>query len=232
MGRGTLSLVIAVVGNPVGRRARGAIAAAGLPVAIARAAAAAGADVQVIGKVGEGADGDAVLLSLATLGVGHVALLRDPAPASIETDGTGVDPDLPIDELAGLDDGAADLIEPDAAASPGPGLESADLALALQYLPDYRVVVVAQPLDAAALAAAAEAAGWSGARLVVVTADERSPVATLPDDATILEAPADDAEGAFASLVGRYAAALDAGSSPADAFAAASGATGWAAVAD
>ena len=45
--------------------------------------------------------------------------------------------------------------------------------------------------------------------------------------ATVLAAPADDADGAFARLVGRFAAALDAGSSGGEAFALARGADGW-----
>jgi hypothetical protein len=226
--------VIAVVGNPTGRRVRGAIVAAGLPVAVARSAVVAGGAVQVIGKVGDGTDGDAILLSLAVDGVGHVALLRDLAAASIEPEETAVDPDLPIDELADLDDVDADE-RATARSGPltvGPPLDAADLELALRYLPDYRVVVIAQPLDAAALAAVVEATRWSGAQLIVVASGDAPSAAPLPDGATILEAPSKDAEGAFATVVGRYAAALDEGMTPAAAFAAASGATGWTAVAD
>jgi len=108
-------------------------------------------------------------------------------------------------------------------------LEAADIALALRYLPDYRTVVVGEPLPAEALAAVIDAARWAEARLVVVTADGSQP-AGLPDDATVLESPPEDAEGAFASLVGRYAAALDRGVEPVDAFAAASAEAGWLAV--
>ena len=119
-----------------------------------------------------------------------------------------------------------------AAADPpmGAPLEAADLELALRYLPDYRVVVLAQSLDEAALAAARDAARWAGAQVIEVMAPGGE--GTALDDATVLEAPAEDAEGAFASLVGRYAAALDAGTPPADAFAAASAGVGWAPVSD
>ena len=114
----------------------------------------------------------------------------------------------------------------------GPSLDAADIALALDYLPDYRVVVVAQSLDAEALAATVGCGP-----LVRRSADRRREQrprsdASLPEDATVLEAPDDDAEGAFAAVVGRYAAALDAGTAPGEAFAAASGATGWTAAAD
>ena len=65
-----------------------------------------------------------------------------------------------------------------------------------------------------------EAAGFAGARLVLLVGrGARRPRATSPPDATVLEAPADDDDGAFATLVGAYAAALDAGADPAQAFA-------------
>ena len=224
--------MIVVVGSPLGRRGRGGeVVAAGLPVAIAAAAAATGGSVQLIGKVGEGAAGDAVLLTLAAAGIGHVAVLRDAEaiPVAVDVAPTELS-DAPIDEIAGLD-GSSDPDE-DAPTrnAGGPVLDAADLELALRYLPDYRVVVIAQALDPAAVAAVVEAARWAGAALVVATPRGGEPP-ILPDDATVLEAP-DDAEGAFATLVGRYAAALDGGAQPAEAFAGASSGTGWAAVAD
>ncbi len=225
--------MIAVVGSPVGRRSsRGDVTAAGLPVAIAGAAAAAGGDVQLIGKVGEGPDGDAVLLAVAAAGIGHVAVLRDVEAVIVAADATPEElSDAPIDEIAGLDgsaDGTGD--EPPGRGAPGPALDAGDLALALRYLPDYRVVVIAQELDAPALAAVVEAARWAGAALVVATPNAGTTTA-LPDDATVLEAPEDD-EGAFAALVGRYAVALDGGKQPAAAFAGASSGSGWSPVAD
>jgi hypothetical protein len=45
----------------------------------------------------------------------------------------------------------------------------------------------------------------------------------------VLEAPVDDPDGAFAMVVGRLAAALDAGADPATAFRDAVATTGWAA---
>src|SRR4051794_16593977 len=76
--------MITVVGNPSSRRRASGILADGLAPAIARAAAEAGQVVQLIGRVREGRDGDGVLLSLAASGVGHVAVLRDLAPAGVE----------------------------------------------------------------------------------------------------------------------------------------------------
>ena len=224
--------MIVVVGSPIARRAATGVRAAGLPAAISREIVAAGATVQLVGKLGEGPDGDAVALSLAADGIGHVALQRISAPVAVGIGAaSGVD-DGSLDALAGLgaaDDGTADTAA-GADLPTGVPLEAADLELALRYLPDYRVVVLAQSLDEPALAAAREAARWAGAQVIEVTAPGQE--GTALDDATVLEAPAEDAEGAFASLVGRYAAALDAGTPPADAFAGASAGVGWAAVSD
>ena len=47
----------------------------------------------------------------------------------------------------------------------------------------------------------------------------------LPANALVLQAPVEDPDGAFATLVGAYAAALAAGQQPVDAFIAARGAS-------
>jgi hypothetical protein len=226
--------VIAIVGSPIGRRSAHGVRAAGLPVAIARAAVVAGGTVQLVGKLGEGSDGDAVALSLAAEGIGHVALQRVPGPVPVAGAEDAVDGEAALDDLAALD--GSDMPAPEVSWTPpgGEPLEAADLELALRYLPDYRVVVLAQPLEAAARAAAVDAARWSGAGLILITGSGAGDgaAASSPEEATILEAPAVDAEGAFATLVGRYAAALDAGTPAAEAFAAASATVGWAAVSD
>jgi hypothetical protein len=224
--------VIVVVGSPTARSGSSGVRAGGLPAAVAREIVVAGQTVQLVGKLGEGPDGDAVALSLAADGIGHVALQRIPAPVAVGIGAASGADEGSLDTLAGLgttDDGAAETA---AGADPtiGAPLEAADLELALRYLPDYRVVVLAQSLDEAALAAARDAARWAGAHVIELTAPGTD--MTTLDDATVLEAPAEDAEGAFASLVGRYAAALDAGTPPAEAFAAASAGVGWAAVSD
>ncbi len=69
--------MIVVIGALLARETESGIVAAGRAATVARVAASAGADVQLVGKVGEGAAGDAVLLSLAQARVGHVAVLRD-----------------------------------------------------------------------------------------------------------------------------------------------------------
>jgi hypothetical protein len=111
-------------------------------------------------------------------------------------------------------------------------LDAADIELGLRYVADCRVLVVADELDEAALRAAIDGARYHGAQLVVAApvALDAAPVALdaadLPDHATVLTAPDEDA-GAFAELVGRYVALLDAGSDPADAWRDALSATGW-----
>jgi hypothetical protein len=49
----------------------------------------------------------------------------------------------------------------------------------------------------------------------------------IPSTATVLEAPSNGADGAFAAMVGRYAAALDRGEDPAAAFGQATDEAGW-----
>jgi hypothetical protein len=194
---------------------------------IARAAAAAGSDVQVVGKVGEDPGGDAILLDLAAGNVGHVAILRDPSRPTPATR------PAPVDEPA-FDDGGdrpnADDADQMTTVS-GLSLEAADIELALRYLPDYRVLVVADSLAEPSLRVALAAASWNGAALVVIVpAGATQPV--VGDDATVIEAPPDDPDDAFAAIVGAYVAAIDRGEEPKEAFASASSTLGWSAVAD
>jgi len=220
--------VIVVVGSPIVGVSDGGLRAAGLTTGIARAAAGGGSEVQVVGKVGEDPGGDAVLLDLAAATVGHVAILRDPSrptPAAPPQLDDEVSFDVPIIQPA--TEGGT---EP-AVSVTGLSLEPADIEVALRYLPDYRVLVVADPLSEASLRVAAAAAGWNGATLVVVVA-AGSAQPSPADDATIIEAPADDPDGAFAAVVGAYAAAIDRGEEPAEAFTTASSVVGWSAIAE
>lgn len=161
---------------------------------IAQAAAESGVRAELVGSVGDDPDGDAVALALGQAGVGHAALLRDPAGST---------------PRAGALDG------------PLPRLDAEDLQLGLSYLTECRVLVLAEPLDEAAQRTAAEAAAYHGALLVAVvgpgTGAGGQSVRALPQSATVLEMPEAD-DGAFAALVGRYAAQLDAGQAPADAW--------------
>lgn len=226
--------MVVVVGNPRARIADRGVVATGTAATVGRVAAAAGATVQLVGKVGEGAAGDGLMLSLADMNIGHVAVLRDaarttPLGPSESDDDIGLTQAL--DQPAEWSAAAARSDDPDPDPAPEPTLDSDDLQLALRYLPDYRVVVVTDPLDAVSLATVAAAARWAEAQLIVLIASG-SDGAGLPEDATVLEAPPIDPDGAFATMVGAYAAALDRGASPADAFATASAGSGWSAVVD
>ena len=200
---------------------------------IAAAAAADGATVEILTKVGEDGAGEELLLALGRARVGHLAVLRDPArPTSLAMDDVEpADDDLePVPALlAEAETEAATGIPPTGSPSEAPvapTLEPADLALGLRYLRDYRVVVAVEPIAHGGAAVIAEAAAFAGAGLIVVApAGLAAPAAY--EAATLIEAPADDPDGAFAGLVGRYAAALDRGTPPAEAFRAATAAGGW-----
>jgi hypothetical protein len=190
--------VIVIVGNP-GWRARDPVGPAGRTCEIALAAAARGSGVEIVGRAGDDRDGDALMVALAKGGVGHVAVLRDAAHP------TGIDADAPV-------------------------LEPADVSLGLQYLTTYHVLVVADDVPDAVVPVAMEAAGFAGAHLVLLVpvgpagAVRATPAAA---DATVLAAPKGDDDGAFARLVGVYAAEVDGGTDPAAAFAAAVASAGW-----
>lgn len=175
--------------------------AAGLGVDIALAAAAAGARVELVGKVGDDEAGDAIAVELERAGVGHAALLREPAA---QTPVAGADAALP--------------------------LGVADVELALRYLPDFRVIVAADVLPDSVAEVVAEAAGYGGAHRVIiggrVIEDEGVTQLMTPSAAN---RPRDRAAGmaAFGAFVGRYAAFLDAGQSPAEAFMTAAREVGW-----
>ena len=183
--------MIVVVGQPVatgGRKPR----AAGLAVGIARAAVAAGADVQLVGKLGDDPTGDAVLVDLARGGIGHPVTLRDPARRT------------PV--------GASAI-----AAGPRPVLEPADLELALDYVPDFRVLILTEIEGPDLIPPAVGAANFAGAHLIVLVGT-RSELPSLPATSTVLASPARGRDGAFASVVADYAVALDAGVDSADAW--------------
>ncbi len=229
--------MIVVIGLPAYRGAGGEARVGGPAAGVATAARESGCVVELAGKIGDDAAGDAVVLALGALGIGHAALLRDstrPTPL--------------LGELAGEVDGAeavageavvagaaaagaapaAQLLPADAAERPG--LEAGDIALGLQYLAGAAVVVIAEPLPAAAVAAAVEGAAFSGAQLVVVAAAAES-LPPLPPEATVLQAPEAD-DGSFARLVGVFAAGLDGGAAPGEAFAEAVRSVGWEEIGD
>jgi len=233
--------VIVVVGSPIAEPVGHSLVAGGLAVDIARRAAGSGSAVQIVGRVGEDPAGDQVLLALAATGIGHVAVLREPGrptPTAAPVAAGSASPDGPalgealLDDADPTDDGDP-AVDDAGSGGPPPGLtvDAADLELALRYVPDYRVLVVAADLDPPALDAVVAAAGWSGAALVVLASEAALP-AGLPDATTVLLRPDSDPDGAFATMVAGYAVALDRGDEPRSAFAAAQRAGGWATVAD
>ena len=209
--------MIVVVGVP-GWRAGEPATPAGLSALVAMAAAAAGASVELVGRVGDDAAGDALLIALSRAGVGHAAVLRDPAKAT------------PVLARAGDDEGIAAEAPADEApadGSRGPQLDAGDLELGLSYLTDYRVVVVADPVSEATLRTIGEAAAYADVSLVVVSGPA-VPASVLPTTATVLQAPDAGDAAAFAQLVAAYAVALDRGEPAESAFRAAVATAGWA----
>jgi hypothetical protein len=228
--------VIVVLGRPrVQRRGPdGPLVPAGLAAEIALSLGREGAAVELVGSVGDDPEGDQVVVELGRAGVGHAALLRDPAtrtpPAGREV-----------------------------TERPLPRLEAADVELGLRYLSDCRVLVVAEPLDPAALGQALAAAAYHGADAVVVAPPGSVDPASLGEGVTLLErpaagevdpepeasleggdgpphiggdgppedGPADDDEATFAGFVAAYALGLERGASAEDAIMAALDGGGW-----
>jgi hypothetical protein len=191
--------VIAVIGSPRARVSGDDADVAGLAASIAVAAAADGARVELVGRLGDDPAGDAVLLALARRGVGHVAVLRDPArPTPVVAD---------EDVLMDPEDTAPE--EPPSATPDPPTLDAGDLDLALRYLPEL-AVIVAVHVDGDVLAGAIAASGWAETSLVVVVAADAGTPGDLPTDAVTI-AVADEDDSATGALIGRYAAAIDRG---------------------
>lgn len=204
--------MIVVVGNPIARAPDSGGGLAGIPAQAAAAAVRAGATVQLVGKAGEDRAGDDLMLALARAGVGHVALLRDPAHATPIVD--AVDPD---DET--LDPTAEPARVRPADAAERPSLDAADVELALRYLADYTTVVIAEPQPDAIVTIVVDGAAFAGAALVLVVAGAGAGARlTPPASAVVFEAPPDDPDGAFATMLGELAAAIDRGTPVAAAF--------------
>jgi ribokinase len=168
---------------------------------IALAAARRGAEVQLVGTIGDDDAGDSIAVSLGQAGVGHAALLRDPAARTPREEGR-------------------DQRDP-------PRLEARDVQLGLSYLSDFRVLVLAEPLPPDAQSAALDAADYQGAAVVAIVGRDGRGAEALGEQATVLEAP--EPEGPpFVQLIAAYAVELDRGAEPAAAFEAARRAAGWA----
>jgi hypothetical protein len=99
-----------------------------------------------------------------------------------------------------------------------PVLEAADLELGLRYLSDVSVVVLTELVDPGLVSVATDAVAWNRGSLIAIVAAGAIVPPGFPSDATVFEGPDTDPDGAFAGLVGAYAAALDAGTDVATAF--------------
>jgi hypothetical protein len=227
--------MLAVVGSPSfapGSTPGAAGDAGGLAAGIARADAADGVEVQLVGKVGDDPFGDAVLLALGRERVGHLALLRDAGQATPIAPARVAVADLADTEaiatLLGDDATAEEPPDGPGAALPPVGLamEPADISLGLRYVREFRVLVAADPLDGPSSLVIADAATFADAALIVVAPHGMATPVT-PASAVVLEAPETDPDGAFATLVGRLAAALDRGMNVGEAFRSATEQGGW-----
>ena len=89
--------------------------------------------------------------------------------------------------------------------------EAADLDLALRYLPEIRVIVLAAA-GRTLLSTAARAAAWSGATLVLV--DDGPVPDDLPVVPLVLAPPARDPDETFAGFLAALAVRLDGGLDP------------------
>jgi len=195
--------VIVVVGQPALMESEHGPELAGLPARIAAAAAAQGGSVQLVGAAGEDAAGDEVVLALARAGVGHVALIRKAGH---------------VTPVRAASDPFGDDLDNEAPPPAAPPLDPGDVDLALRYLPEADVIVVAEPGSPGIFGVAAQAAGWFDARLIVLAHEGAAELSGLPADSIVFEPPADDRGGAFATMVAAFAVALDSGEAPAEAF--------------
>jgi hypothetical protein len=215
--------VIVVLGRPVLSAATAATGGPGLGgrgARIARLVAGRGAPVELVGSVGDDPEGDLTIVELGRAGIGHAAVLRDPAART------------PVEEGGRTRERGQ-----------APRLDAADVELGLRYMLDCKVLVVAERLSRDASAAAAAAADYHGAALVVVLPGEgggdavgpTSPDGSWPPSATILQAPSDPEDGeedasgniAFETMVADFAVRLERGDDAAGAFRAALGDAAW-----
>ena len=191
--------MIVVIGSLSLRGSGPAAVVDGLAAGIARSSA--GTPVQVVGKIGDDPEGDALLVALARAGIGHAAMLRDPVRRTVVVP----QPSGEIDVVGDEPTPSTAPVEP-AEADGGPVLEAADVRLALQYLTDARVIVAVHA-STQILEEVTKAASWAEAHVVAVVRPGDATPDGLPADALVIAAAVDDAEG-VASRIGQYAAAV------------------------
>jgi hypothetical protein len=210
--------MIVVVGRPRVTRPEpdADLVPGGMAADIAVAIARSGSEVELVGSIGDDPEGDRVVVELGVEGVGHAALLRDPAT---RTPVLGVEPSRAL-----------------------PRLEAADVELGLRYVPQCRVIVLAEAIDDEARKAALDAAGFHGAAVVMLAAPGSVAADALDDTVTLLETPeaeedgdvpgADDAgadlsAAPFSAFIADYAVRLDRGEAAESAFRKALGSGAW-----
>lgn len=132
--------VIVIIGSPTALLDKsGGHQAGGLSVRVAAELVRRGERVELVGRVGADAAGDQAILSLSRDGIGHVALLRDPA-----------------------------LVTPIGSAAHGIPVDAGDVQLGLRYLTSFTTVLLIDPLDASVVRQVTEDASFVGAHLVIV----------------------------------------------------------------
>jgi hypothetical protein len=194
--------MLVVIGIPIAAPDDEHGGVSGTPALAAIAAARGGTRVELVGKIGDDAAGDAVVLALGQRGVGHAALLREPG-RSTPTLISSAEPATPADDP---ENGRDERYEP-ADRARWPSLEAADVELALRYLPDVRTILVAEPLAEDVLRAVGDTAAYLGARLIVTSTELDPP----PSADLAITPPEADPDGSFAGLLGELGAAVEAG---------------------
>ncbi len=209
--------MIVVLGRPHVYRPEpdGELAPGGLAVELAVAAARSGAEVEMVGSIGDDPEGDRIVVELGRAGVGHSGLRRDPSTRT---------------PLLGQAKGQRPL----------PRLDGVDVERSMRDLAECRVLVVSAELDGEALSQAQAAAEHHHAAAVILAPAGSIDPDSLESEVTLLERPAvedDDAvhgalalaadDADFAAFVADYAVRLDRGERPAKAFSAALGQSAW-----
>ena len=132
--------LIVIIGSPTALLGKGGgHQAGGLAVRVAAELVRRGERVELVGRVGADAAGDQAILSLSRDGIGHVALLRDPAH-----------------------------VTPAGNAAHGISVDAGDAQLGLRYLTSFTTVLLIDPLDASVVRQVTEDASFVGAQVIIV----------------------------------------------------------------
>ncbi|HET7027390.1 MAG TPA: hypothetical protein VFI28_06845 [Candidatus Limnocylindrales bacterium] len=221
--------VIVVIGSPTALKKGKRIWPAGRSVTVADMAHAGGAEVQLVGKVGDDLAGDAIVIELGRRGIGHSALARSESGLTPSTTAPAEPDDEADTGEAAAAEAAAELAQTEPPL-PGLALEAADVKLALGYLPEISTIVVAAPLDEAAAKVVVDSAEYHEASLIVLVEPGTKPAKAF-GRSIVLQSPAGAGE-VFDRLVGAFAARIDGGAQPGDALRDVVASGGWERTAD